>query len=228
MQTTWILFSQRERERERERCENCKRPSLSTKNEAEFSYSIQQFYPLIAEKYKVAIQYRLIKAAWQHWQEVYALLNVIWSPISVCEWCVWIKIERWLNWTVLIYWPYLSHTQWCSVWSHCIAVVQEMFERWRGGGRGYLAQVVNQKNKKWHAMPKRLPKPRLWKQKNKLILCNLKDIYFLVRRQICKFVLEKNLPFFFNNLVKFLQFEYCCHYSSIFHSYCYAMCNYHV
>ncbi len=28
---------------------------------------IQQFYPLIAEKYKVgAIQYRLIKVAWQH------------------------------------------------------------------------------------------------------------------------------------------------------------------
>ncbi len=54
---------ERERERERERCENWKRPSLSTNNEA--------------EKYKVAIQYRLIKVVWQYWQEVYELLNVI-------------------------------------------------------------------------------------------------------------------------------------------------------
>ncbi len=35
---------------------------------------------------------------------------------------------------LLIYWPCLSHTQWCSVWSHCIAAVQEMFERWGWGG----------------------------------------------------------------------------------------------
>ncbi len=32
----------------------------------------------------------------------------MWSPVSVCKWCVWIKIGRWLNWTVLIYWPCLS------------------------------------------------------------------------------------------------------------------------
>ncbi len=51
----------RERERERER-ENYKRPSLSTNNEAEFSYlKYSNFTPLIAEKYKVVIRYRLIR-----------------------------------------------------------------------------------------------------------------------------------------------------------------------
>jgi len=47
----------------------------------------------------------------------------------------------------------LSLTQWCSVWSHCIAVVQEMFDRWEGGGG--IGTVVNRKNLKWHVMPKR-------------------------------------------------------------------------
>ncbi len=45
---------------------------------------------------------------------------------------------------VLICWSCLSHTQWCSVWSHCIAVVQEMFECWGGGG-GLLAQWLTRK-----------------------------------------------------------------------------------
>ncbi len=40
---------------EREKCENCKRPSLST-NEAEFNYlKYSLFYPLIAEKYKDSV-----------------------------------------------------------------------------------------------------------------------------------------------------------------------------
>ncbi len=64
-----IFFSNmailRERERERKR-ENCKRPSLSTNNETEFSYLKYSNVTLIAEKYNVAIQYQLIKVALQH------------------------------------------------------------------------------------------------------------------------------------------------------------------
>ncbi len=40
---------------------------------------------VIAEEYKVAIQYRLIKVTWQHWQAVYELLNVI---SNLCVWVV--------------------------------------------------------------------------------------------------------------------------------------------
>ncbi len=57
MQTTYIFVSQIWQfwEREREKCENCKRPSLST-NEAEFNYlKYSLFYPLIAEKYKDSV-----------------------------------------------------------------------------------------------------------------------------------------------------------------------------
>ncbi len=82
----------------------------------------------------------------------------MWFSISVWEWCVWIKIERWLNWTVLIFWPCLSYIQWCSVWSHCIAVVQEMFEHW---GEGCVYWHSGYPEKKWHVMPKRLPTPGL-------------------------------------------------------------------
>ncbi len=57
--------------------------AYNSHNEAEFSYlKYSNFYPLIAEKYKLAIQYRLIKVAWQHWQEVNELLNVI---SNLCE-----------------------------------------------------------------------------------------------------------------------------------------------
>ncbi len=44
--------------------------SLSTNNEAEFSYiKKQRFYPLVAEKYNVAFQYHLIKVTWQRWRD---------------------------------------------------------------------------------------------------------------------------------------------------------------
>ncbi len=48
---------------------------------------ITAILPLVAEKYKVAIQYRFIKVAWQHWQKVYELLNVI-SDLCVRVVCV--------------------------------------------------------------------------------------------------------------------------------------------
>ncbi len=58
---------ERERERDREICELSASVSLSTNNEAEFSYLKKlRFYPLVAEKYNVAIQYQLIKVTWQH------------------------------------------------------------------------------------------------------------------------------------------------------------------
>ncbi len=59
----------------------------------------------------------------------------MWSPISVCKWCVWIKIEWWLTWMVLIYWPCLSHTVVFSkvtLYSCCSRNVWSL-----GGGWGY-------------------------------------------------------------------------------------------